>query len=127
MSFHCSSAELSIPRGAGCVVARMYIVCALGRDGGNCKGRVNGVGFERNACVIGPQRPCGSNANGMRIVFLLSKSFMTVSPGIVWWELICTLSRMNFFFSAICRCRSAMAVNCCLTSADSGGVECSWL
>ena len=70
MSFHCSSAELSILRGAGCVVARMYIVCALGRDGGNCRGRVNGVGFERNACVIGPQ-------------FLSSKSFMTVSPSIV--------------------------------------------
>lgn len=65
------------------MVERMYIVCVLGHDGGNCYVRVDVVGVGRNAGVIGPQWPCGSNANGMRIVFLSSRSFMTVLPGIV--------------------------------------------
>jgi len=56
----------------------LYIVSACGRVGGNRIGVLDAV-FEvdRNDCVIGPQRPCGSIANGR-------SSLMIDSPVIVY-------------------------------------------
>jgi hypothetical protein len=85
LSFHTSSAVWRMFLGVGWVVALLYIVSACGRVGGNRRGILDVVSeVDRNDCVIGPQRPCGSIANGRRIMFASRRSLMIDSPVIVY-------------------------------------------
>ena len=59
--------------GLGYDVDLLYIVSAFGRCGGNCKSDMFGLVWVRKFWVMGPQRPCGSMANGRRIVFAFRK------------------------------------------------------
>ena len=103
--------------GAGCFVARLYMIFAFGLLSRNGCCSVEVMLVVRKFCIIGPHRPCGSSANASRIVLASSRSFMMMSPGIDLADgvLVSTsvLSRLYFSRSLFWRCLSAMAVNCC--------------
>ena len=58
-------------------------MCAYGRVCGNDGSGMVDEGVVRKDWRIGPNRPCGSMANGMRMVLASKSSRMMVSPGIV--------------------------------------------
>ena len=78
-------------------------------------------GVSRKDCKMGPHRPCGSIANGRRMVLAFNRSCMIVSPRVVCEAEVLVptvlLLRMNLLLSLCCRCLSAMAVTICFTSA----------
>ena len=103
--------------GAGCEVARWYMILALGLLFRNGFCSVVDWLVVRKFCIIGPQRPCGSSENASRIVFASSRSLMIVSPGIdLASGVLASMSillRLYFSRSLFWRCLSAMAVNFC--------------
>lgn len=59
------------------------MMCAYGHVCGNDGSGMVDEGVVRKDWRIGPNRPCGSMANGMRMVLASTSSRMMVSPGIV--------------------------------------------
>ncbi len=80
--FQKASAERRIPVGAGCLVARSYMMCAYGRVCGKGSSGIVDEGVVRNDWRIGPHRPCGSMTKGMRMVLVL-----LLAPTILHWPL----------------------------------------
>ena len=90
---------------------------AFGRLARNGFCSVEVVLVVRKFCMMGPQRPNGSNAKARRMLLVLRRSSMIWSPWIDCaddvLELTFVLSRLYFSRSLFWRCRSAMAVNFC--------------